>query len=380
MATVLKPPTYLIVLSLVSLALGCDRGGRKETPQQTVDRTEIQDAETVPEADGGPDASRAGPKAPPTESDALRAGPEKAARIGSIRVIVQSATVGKVSLKKFRGSSESKDDVLIVRLELTNVSPTKKIEYRTWAGDDFALLDHDFASIRDNFGNTYKRITFGFGAAPEGAVEGSEAIYPNDKLADVLVFEKPVKNAAYLDLDLPAKNFGSTGTLKFRLPAATTFRPTPKQGPSNGANRTGPPEDDTPLDLDLPPGKPLPKVDPADPRDLFVRNAQRAKRMAEKMKSDFDRQDGPSLRASQLADAAAKWEEEAQRYKTGIRLFKEKALKDAKAELQKEAEAKFPSSKTDLKVRAKAEAQQAKFVADGMQEVRARIAKEYALD
>ena len=98
------------------------------------------------------------------------------------------------------------------------------------------------------------------------------------------------------------------------------------------------------------------------------------------MKSDFDRQDGPSLRASQLADPAAKWEEEAQRYKAGIGLFKEKALKDAKAELQKEPEAKFPSSKTDLKVRAKAEAQQAKFFDDGMQKVRARIAKEYAID
>jgi hypothetical protein len=61
-------------------------------------------------------------------------------------------------------------------------------------------------------------ITFGIGSSPVGAVELSTSIYPNKAVTDVLVFEVPLQNAAYLDLELPAQNYGTEGMVRFRIP------------------------------------------------------------------------------------------------------------------------------------------------------------------
>jgi hypothetical protein len=79
-------------------------------------------------------------------------------------------------------------------------------------------FDRDYATLEDNFGNTYKRINFGFSSNPVGAVERSESIYPNKSVSDVLVFEMPIDTIEYLRLELPAKNFGGTGMLRLEIP------------------------------------------------------------------------------------------------------------------------------------------------------------------
>jgi hypothetical protein len=128
-----------------------------------------------------------------------------------------------VPLKTFSGESASKDDLLIVRLDLLNTNQTKKVEYYSWAGTDFSL-GRDYATLKDNFGNRYKRVGFGLGTHPVGAVEGSDSLYPNKPLTDVLVFEAPLDAATYLDLELPAKNYGGEGMIRFRIPMKSISR------------------------------------------------------------------------------------------------------------------------------------------------------------
>ena len=137
---------------------------------------------------------------------------------GDLRVRIAKVSVGKVPLKDLFGEdSTSKDDLLMVTLALVNKNPTKKVTYHSWSGRDISF-ERDYATLEDNFGNIYKRISFGFGSTPVGAVERSESIYPNKLVTDVLVFEAPLETIEYLRLELPAKNFGGTGMLRLQIP------------------------------------------------------------------------------------------------------------------------------------------------------------------
>jgi hypothetical protein len=155
---------------------------------------------------------------PPTKSEPVWADASKGAvRQGDLQVQVVQVTIGQVPLKTITGNSRSKDNLLMVTLELRNTNPTKKVDYHTWSGADFSF-DRDFATLKDNFDNSYKRISFGLGSYPVGAVERSESIYPNKSVTDVLVFEVPLDTIEYLRLELPAENFGGTGMLRLQIP------------------------------------------------------------------------------------------------------------------------------------------------------------------
>lgn len=137
---------------------------------------------------------------------------------GDIRVQVISASVGKIDLKDMFGdAAESRNELLAIVLEVTNLNPQRKMDYYTWRGRDFAF-DRDFGTLRDNFGNNYKRIDFGYGTFPTNSVKEFESIYPLRSIRDVLVFEPPISNIEYLDLELPAENVGSTGMIRLRIP------------------------------------------------------------------------------------------------------------------------------------------------------------------
>jgi hypothetical protein len=164
-------------------------------------------------------------KAPPAPAkhEPDWAGPDKAVRLGDLQVQIVQTTIGKVPLKTITGDAVSTNVLLMINLELLNTNPTQKAEYHSWTGRGLTF-DRDYASLKDNFGNTYKRADFGLGSRPVGAVEGSGSIYPNRSLTEVLVFELPVNAATHLDLELPAKNYGSEGTVRFRIPLESVVR------------------------------------------------------------------------------------------------------------------------------------------------------------
>ncbi len=110
----------------------------------------------------------------------------------------------------------SKEKLLMITLKIENTDVNRKIEYRGW-GRSIGVIDSDAATLTDNFDNRYKRITFGFGDRIDGQIS-SESIYPAMSITDVLVFEAPVRNAEYLNLELPASAFSGNGTLRLRIP------------------------------------------------------------------------------------------------------------------------------------------------------------------
>jgi len=82
----------------------------------------------------------------------------------------------------------------------------------------------DFATLKDNFENSYKRINFGFSTQPVGGIERVESIYPDKVATDLLVFEIPLDTVEYLRLELPAKNFGGSGMLRIQIPKEMIVR------------------------------------------------------------------------------------------------------------------------------------------------------------
>jgi len=146
------------------------------------------------------------------------------ARLGDVEVKVLSAKVAPpVTSRGQTGEGESGKPQLILTVEVSNRSQNRKIEYQTWAGAEMSF-ERDYATLEDNFANSYKRIRFGiFDGFPVGRVH-SDSIYPGKSLSDVLVFEPPLEKFQHLDLEMPARNVGTEGLFKIRIPAAMIKR------------------------------------------------------------------------------------------------------------------------------------------------------------
>ncbi|HEY1922245.1 MAG TPA: DUF308 domain-containing protein [Tepidisphaeraceae bacterium] len=227
-----------IVLAVVSTAGTANKIATKfQTDLKVANATNQQEVVASPDMPGPTVvAASTQPAIPPAESiqtpvsSPSKAPPQqewitadKAVRQGDVQVKMLSAQVGKVQIKNMFDPdtpSFSQDELLLIKLEIRNLGDTKKIEYRTWAGGEFSLGDRDFATVSDNFENTYKRIGFGASSGPIGQIDGSESVYPSKDITDVIVFEPPIAKAKYLNLELPATNFGGTGMLRIRIPVS----------------------------------------------------------------------------------------------------------------------------------------------------------------
>jgi hypothetical protein len=112
--------------------------------------------------------------------------------------------------------------LLSVVLEISNLDPNRKLDFKTLAGKQFSL-ERDNATLSDNFGNRYRGIDFGFSALPEFRTE-EESIYPGRTIRDQLVFEAPVGNITSIDLEIPGRNVGQSGFFRFRIPTKAIKR------------------------------------------------------------------------------------------------------------------------------------------------------------
>ena len=137
-------------------------------------------------------------------------------KVGDVEVKLLGYGVQKIPLKVIGGNSESKEDLLMVKLEIVNGSTTRKADYKTWRGGPFILGD-DVAGAKDSYGNSLKRINFGLGSLPVGAVERADSIYPGKSLTDVLVFEAPVQGATSVEITMPEGNIGGEGKITFKI-------------------------------------------------------------------------------------------------------------------------------------------------------------------
>ena len=170
--------------------------------------------------------SRTPPRTPPEDNSLPPSSPsiewvsaENLVRQGDIQFQIVSALVGHVEVKDSYGdgTSNSVDTLLSIKVKMTNMGDTKKINYRSWHEDTIVFGDR--MSLVDNYENSYKRINFGFGNEVVGSTD-SESIYPSKSIYDVLVFEEPIGKAEFLNLELPASNFGGDGMLRIQIPSS----------------------------------------------------------------------------------------------------------------------------------------------------------------
>ncbi len=198
---------------------------RQETNQKVVTTASPSapaPATAVP-ASAAPLPGAASTSAASSKADEEWAPADKPVKQGDVQIQAVSVRVGKVRVRDRirQETATSKEPLLSVALKATNLSTTKKIDYHTWAGREFSL-SNDKAKLTDNFGNRYKTVTFGFDP-PVGRTE-SASVYPGKPVEDVLVFEAPLNNVEYLNLELPAENVGGEGMFRLRIPASMIQR------------------------------------------------------------------------------------------------------------------------------------------------------------
>jgi hypothetical protein len=206
--------------------------GRKAgagAPIPAVARTPISDTQpakapaAIPAVARTPLADTQPAKAPiPVKETWLR--PDQPGQLGKAQVRLLAVIVGPVLVRDrtpFPGQenarSQSKEPLLSIVVEVSNLDPNRKLDYKTLAGERFSIKQ-DSATLRDNFGNRYRGISFGFGSLPAFRTE-EESIYPGKAIKDHLVFEVPIGTAAHLDLEIPGENVGEDGFFRFRIPS-----------------------------------------------------------------------------------------------------------------------------------------------------------------
>ena len=142
-------------------------------------------------------------------------------RQGDIQIRIAKVVIGKVALTETytirdKGPLYSKEKFLSIQVEINNQSETKKVDYKTWAGDTISWGDK-VAVLSDEYDNNYQRVNFGFANPPVGRVDKT-SIRPGKTVTDILVFELPVSAAQVLRLELPAGNFGGEGRIRLEIP------------------------------------------------------------------------------------------------------------------------------------------------------------------
>ena len=128
-------------------------------------------------------------------------------------VITVSAVVGRVDFEAAPGREPPRDRCLAIKLRVTNAGVARKINYTGWGGDPGQGLP----ILRDNRDRSYAVRTFSPAWVVKGRAGG--ATIPSGKsLDDVLVFDAPAGDIAYLRLELPAAPVGAKGQLRMEIP------------------------------------------------------------------------------------------------------------------------------------------------------------------
>lgn len=140
--------------------------------------------------------------------------------INGVTVEVIGVRVGKVELARGRERNTSKDEALIVTLKISTNDPNKKYDHRPW-GSSSLLSD---CSLKDNNGNNYKRMTFGYTVDIVGT-DRSPSITTKSPAQDVVPFELPVDGANELELVLESNSLSKVEKFKFRIPKTLWVKP-----------------------------------------------------------------------------------------------------------------------------------------------------------
>jgi hypothetical protein len=140
---------------------------------------------------------------------------------GRVFVDLYKFGVARVPLEILGQPGASEQEHAILGVRVTCNDPNAKVDFQSWAESLFAR-----PTIKDEHGNVYRLIDFGFGTTVAGAVK-SASVRANEPAVDVIVFEKPVAGAKELFIELPASRLGRAGTIRFKLTIAEPVNPRP---------------------------------------------------------------------------------------------------------------------------------------------------------
>lgn len=167
---------------------------------------------------------------------------------GDFRVQLGAVVVRNVRIKDVLGDETvSPTKNLTIQVFLDNMNATRKLDYQGWSGatanvvgladllggaarnkgttsESPSASESTAASLTDNFGNSYKRLSLDLGAQVPGQITSATSVYPGKRIEDLLVFEPPIDKLQYLRLNLPATAFGGTGNVRLQIPKAMIYR------------------------------------------------------------------------------------------------------------------------------------------------------------
>lgn len=93
--------------------------------------------------------------------------------------------------ERFQSEKVKLEKMIVLRIEVTNTSKTKKIDYFGW-NNSFSFGEKQ--KITDEFGNTYRHIGPDDNQSVAGTIDGT-SLYPGKSFIEFLFFEKPVDDA-----------------------------------------------------------------------------------------------------------------------------------------------------------------------------------------
>jgi hypothetical protein len=231
-------------VSLVAVVFGLVWLGLLSPAKQTATQTSAPAAVAQNQEQSSPTPVKPAPDKEASWIDASK----DAVQHGDVLVQLGAVAVRNVRIKDVLGDETvSPTKNLTIQVLLDNTNSTRKIDFLGWSGatvNAIGLADllggngrnkansteslpgpeRNAATLTDNFGNPYKRISLEPGAQIRGQISTATSVYPRKRIEDLLVFEPPVDKVQYLRLELPATAFGGTGSLRLQIPKGMIHR------------------------------------------------------------------------------------------------------------------------------------------------------------
>jgi hypothetical protein len=208
----------LVVLVMFAMFGTMAVGVGSALQQIEAERNKPKTQATPANPSGATTPEEAGAAKPSAGAATVWHGADEPLALGDVTLRITDVRIGKVPLTRTFGTqdSESAEELLTIRVEITNTSTGKKLDYLGWMAS-FASASGITAKLTDENENDYRMSYFPASTSVKGA-KTSESIYPGKTHEDAIVFERPVDSAQRLMLTLSGKGLGQDGEFRFEIP------------------------------------------------------------------------------------------------------------------------------------------------------------------
>ncbi len=133
---------------------------------------------------------------------------------GPVQVNIHKAVIAPVELTGAVPEKLSREKFLQLFVRILHVGTADVVEYKSWGARGSGV------QLKDDQGQAYQPFTFPAGIEVKGRFARAALAGGHGPVYDVLVFQPPPKDRAYLLLSLPGSALGLPGSLRFKIPAS----------------------------------------------------------------------------------------------------------------------------------------------------------------